>query len=263
MIFTWDIDPVLFEIGPVAIRYYGVFFAGGLMVAAQTAAHFFRKRGLSEDDLNTVLIWMVVSLIVCAHWVHIIFYEPESIWQNPRRIIEFGSGLASHGGALGVIGAVWWYTRRKGIPFYTFADPLAASAVWIVPAVRIGNFFNSEIYGRMTDGSWGVVFARRGLMDPRHPSQLYEAAIGLVIVLFLMAVYQRYHEQLKAGFTFWLMLLLYFSTRFGVEYFKEYQILASGSIFTMGQWLSLPVMGLAAYMMLLNPSTRIQKTSAE
>ncbi len=257
MIYTWDIDPVLVDFGIVQIRYYGVLFASGLLLASSTAGWFFRKQGLDEDELNTAVLLMIAGLIVGAHWVHLIFYEPHSIFNNPRRIIEFGSGLASHGGGLGVIGALYWYTRRKGISFFTFADPIAAGAMWIVPTVRLGNFFNSEIYGRATEGSWGVIFARRGLTEPRHPSQLYEAAIGLAIVLFAMWFYKKYARRLRQGAMVYLVLFLYFVSRFFIEYVKEYQILSDALPLTMGQLLSTPIFLFCLYQLAFNQKRKL------
>lgn len=257
MIWTWDVHPVLFQLGDLQIRYYGVFYAIGVMMIFWSAFYFFRLKGLDEDDLNSASIVMIIGLILGAHWTHILFYEPRSIIDNPVRIIEFGKGLASHGGGVGALLALWLYCRYKKVPFFRYCDPIAAGAFWIVPTVRFGNFFNSEIVGRVTDGTWGVIFARRGLLEPRHPSQLYEAAIGIFIVVFTTLFYRAYHRRLRPGAILFMMTGMYAVTRFGIEYYKEYQTVSESFPLTMGQMLSVPLVLFCFYQNTFNPRFKL------
>jgi len=236
---TWNIDPILFELGPLEIRWYGLFFAFGLLLAVNRLTKSFRDRNIPEEQAATLSLLLPLGMIIGAHLIHLIFYEPESFWKNPRRIIEIGYGLASHGGGLGVAVALWLYVRRKGGSYLRYLDAVMIAAVWLFPWVRIGNFFNSEIVGRATDLPWGVVFERRGEDFARHPVQLYEALAGFALV-GIGEWMDRQRGRWPRGVPFFTLLGLYFAYRFLLEYTKEYQVLAPGFPLTMGQLLSLP-----------------------
>lgn len=279
MTFVWDIDPVLLRLGPIEIRYYGLLFATGLLLASHYAAKFFTMKGYDEEELNSAVLWLIVGLILGAHWVHLIFYEPYSLVEDwnlikaapvatltqfwKLRFFQLGSGLASHGGGIGAGVALFLICRKRGVSFYRYADPISAAALWVVPTIRLGNFFNSEIYGRETDGSWGVIFARRGFTEPRIPSQLVESIIGLGVVLFLMWFYKTYHKKIKEGALFYLMMFTYFSSRFLVEFIKEWQFFSPDqSALTEGQLLSIPLILIGAWQIFINPRFRIRNLSA-
>jgi len=238
----WNVDPVLVDFGFLAIRWYGVLFAGGVLIAASVYPRLFERRGFPSGHASGSSLWMLLGMVLGAHLIHLAFYEPRSFLQNPRRIIELGYGLASHGGVLGAVLALWIYCRRKGVPFHRYADPLALSAVWVIPFIRVGNFFNSEIIGRPTDLPWGVVFLQRGYLEPRHPAQLYEAVTGVLLIALTFRLDRKRHGP---GFAFYLLTLLYFLARFLIEFVKKHQVLDEGALLTMGQWLSLPVIAIA------------------
>ncbi|HJK95849.1 MAG TPA: prolipoprotein diacylglyceryl transferase [Polyangiaceae bacterium LLY-WYZ-14_1] len=242
---TWNVDPVLFELGPLEIRWYGLFFAFGLLLTVNRVHKSFRDRKLPEEQAATLSLLLPLGMIIGAHLIHLIFYEPESFWRNPRRIIEIGYGLASHGGGLGVAVALWLYVRAKKGSFLRYLDAVMIGAVWLFPWVRIGNFFNSEIVGRATDLPWAVVFARRGEDFARHPVQLYEALAGFALI-GVAEWMDRQRGRWPRGVLFSVLLGLYFTYRFLLEYTKEYQVLAPGFPLTMGQLLSLPPLLLAA-----------------
>ncbi len=242
----WDVDPVLVDFGFIAIRWYGVLFAGGVLIAVSKYPRLFRRRGLPAAHASGSTIWILLGMILGAHLLHLAFYEPRSFIDKPRRIFELGYGLASHGGALGTVLALWIYCRRKGVPFHRYADPAAMACVWVTPFIRIGNFFNSEIIGRPTDLPWGVVFLCRGNIEPRHPAKLYEAVVGVLLIALTYRLDRR-RDRLKPGFSFHLIVVLYFSARFLIEFVKEHQVLDKDAFLTMGQWLSLPVIAISAY----------------
>ena len=242
----WDVDPILIDFGPVAIRWYGLLFAAGVLTAASVFPRLFKRRGYPVEDASAVTLWLLVGLVLGAHLGHLAFYEPRSFFENPRRIIEVGYGLASHGGVAGAIFAMWLYCRRKKVPFYRYCDCLGLATVWIIPFIRTGNFFNSEIIGRPTDVPWGVIFVRRGFVDPRHPAQLYEALAGILLILYSYRLDRR-RDTLPPGYATWAILLGYFCARFLIEFVKEHQVLSSGHILTMGHWLSIPVIALSAW----------------
>ena len=242
-------DRVLVDFGFIEIRWYGFFFAVGLLFASTQLIRAFKRRGMSEDDASALTLWLPAGMIVGAHLVHLIFYEPRSFIDNPIRIIELGSGLASHGGAIGVIGTLYWFCRRKKASFHQYVDASMIGAVWLFPWVRIGNFFNSEIYGRPTDVPWGVIFemSQRAGDMPRHPTQLYEA-LGCFVLIGISVWVEKRRTRYRDGFAFYYLLSLYFLGRFFVEFFKEYQVLSDAMPLTMGQFLSLPLLALTGFM---------------
>lgn len=240
--FHWDVERVLFQLGAFEIRYYGLLFAAGLLVSVHMMRRSFRDRGLPEKHASALSLILPIGMLVGAHLIHLIFYEPRSIIENPVRILEVGRGLASHGGGLGVALALLWFTRRHGVSWHRYADAVIIGAVWMIAFVRIGNFFNSEIVGRATDVPWGVVFPQLGEDFPRHPSQLYEAILGIALI-GLATFMHRKRDYFRDGATLYTLLAIYFGVRFGLEYFKEYQAQTLTPEFplTMGQLLSGPV----------------------
>lgn len=236
-----NIDPEFLKLGPITIRYYGLLFGTGIFAAYFIARKFFRLKNHPDAMLDKLLIYLIIGLVLGAHFVHLAFYEPKAFIDNPIRIIQVGSGLASHGGFLGAIIGLYLFSRKHKINFWEYADVLAVGGSIVGIFIRLGNFFNSEIYGRATDLPLGVVFQRRGETLPRHPSQLYEMAIGIVIFLILYFFYKKYYTRVKDGMMLYSFVILYFTTRFFIEYVKEYQVLNSSFPFTMGQLLSAPL----------------------
>lgn len=254
-----NIDPVLVQLGPLSIRYYGVMYALGIISAYLVAQHFFRRKGKPDWILEKLIIWTVIGLVLGAHFGHLLFYEPEAFINNPIRILELGKGLASHGGFVGVILAVWLFTRKNKLNFAEYCDVFAVAGSLVVPFIRLGNFFNSEIIGRKTDSLFGIAFARLpenrnadGTVKAieeltyRHPSQLYEALLGMIIIAVMIILFKKFYNRVKHGTMFWLFVMMYFSTRFLIEFVKEYQALNAG--LTMGQWLSIPLVLLGVVM---------------
>ncbi len=258
----WNVAPIIFEIGPVEVRWYGLFFATGILLGARAMPRVFRGRGLNPEDGERLTLWLVVGMILGAHLLHLAFYEPYSFVLKPRRIIEIGVGLASHGGGLGAILALALYCKRRGLAFLPYADASMVAALWVVPWVRVGNFFNSEIFGRTTDLPWGVIFEYRGHAVTRHPSQIYEALLGFGLLAFAVWMDRRYGKRLKPGATLYMLAGLYFTTRFLVEYTKEYQVLPSTFPLTMGQCLSLPIVLLCAYLLFFGGKRGILRDGA-
>lgn len=254
MPFHWNMDPIITKLGPIELRWYGIFFATGILLAVWQLARVLPRRGFTEDDANSISIWMIVFMIVGAHLVHLVFYDTHTItrlFDNPWSkdnwipIIDVRSGLASHGGGIGAILSVWFFARSRGYRFFELVDACMASVVWVFPWVRIGNFFNSEIYGRPTDGPTAVVFERIS-STPVHPSQLYEATLGFLLIGITVWLDRKMYKRLRPGALFFISLGLYFLWRFLVEYFKAYQTLSPNFPLTMGQCLSLPIICVCA-----------------
>lgn len=248
--FVWDINPIIFKFGFIELRYYGLFFATGIIVAYYIALKIFRERNIPEELLDRLTIYLVIGIVLGAHFVHLIFYEPSAFYRNPIRIVQLGMGLASHGGGLGAMLAGYLFCRKYKIPFFKMADSVIIGGALTTSFVRLGNFFNSEILGRPSDVPWAVIFARIDFL-PRHPSQLYEVAMGIILFLILWLFYKKLAKTRPNGFIFFSFLAIYFSMRFVVEFFKDNQseFTIAEQFITMGQWLSIPFVLVSLYML--------------
>lgn len=169
----WNGSPEIFAAGSFSLRWYGLFFALGFLISQQILYYMYKKEGKPEKDVDTLTIYMVVATIIGARLGHVIFYQPEIIWENPLGIFlpfEFSpfrftglQGLASHGGAIGILFALWLYSRKKkpGQNYLQVLDRIVILVALTGALIRTGNYFNSEIIGKPTDKPWGVVFANR------------------------------------------------------------------------------------------------------
>jgi prolipoprotein diacylglyceryl transferase len=239
---VWDADPVIFHFGRFPIRWYTALFLAGVVLAERVISHRFEKQGLPRNHVGPLLIYTLAGTLLGAHLGHVLFYETQALLDDPARLLHFGKGLASHGGAIGGLLGALVMAKRYKVPALRYADIATYGFYWAIPFVRVGNFFNSEIYGRTTDLPWGVVFARHGFTEPRHPSQLYEALLGLLFLGFCYWLVRKHGPRLAPGLLVFLMPGLYCLTRFFIEFVKEYQALDPTFPLTMGQILSLPVM---------------------
>jgi prolipoprotein diacylglyceryl transferase len=237
----WNIDPVLLELGPLELRYYGVFFAGSLMAAYFLARRFARQRKLSIEHLDNLIVYLIVGLVLGARFGHILFYELDFYLQNPELILQvWRGGLASHGAAIGVLLAYLLFLwRNKGTRFWDYADIISIVAAFPIIFVRLGNFFNSEIVGRPWDGPWSVTFPRVDDIA-RHPTVLYESLIGVILLAVLWPLWEKKQKGAKAGFFTGLFFILYFGLRFFSEFTKDLAIQEGLAGLTTGQLLSIP-----------------------
>jgi len=241
--FVWNLDPVLIELGPITIRYYGVVFVCTLVTAYLFWRWQMRRGGYSREIIEGFITWGTVATIVGARLGHCFFYEPGRYLSDPIQILYFWQGgLASHGATIGLVLALMLYSRRHKLPLLELMDRFSPSAAVGAAGIRLGNFLNSEIVGRATNVPWAVRFMRysdHGTV-PRHPSQLYEFALGLLVLLaVVLADRWAGREKRPRGLLVGLFLLLYFTGRFFVEFFKEYQVPELEAFLTMGQWLSI------------------------
>lgn len=249
MEFINNINPILLDLGSLQIRWYGLFFATGILLAYLFLYRLFRKNNYPVADLDSLVVYLFVGLVLGARLGHIVFYNLDYYLANPLEVLMiWKGGLASHGAAIGLFLAYWLWSYVKKVPFSKYVSIISMSIP--IPAffVRIGNFFNSEIIGKPTGTDYGVVFAKLGEDFPRHPVQLYEAGYALVIFLVLYAVYKKAYGKKPPMFIFFLFLGLYFAARFIVEYWKKRHILPESFPLSMGQMLSIiPVLLSAAY----------------
>ncbi|MCC7429375.1 prolipoprotein diacylglyceryl transferase [bacterium] len=238
---VWDFDPTLIKVGPLEIRYYGVLFASAVLFGFQVLRKTFRESNLNEELAETLSTYTVVSLVIGARLVHCLFYNPEFYLSNPLEILFiWKGGIASHGGALGMLVAVWLFNKKTGIGFEKLADKIAVSITAAPVLIRLGNFFNSEIVGKATDVPWSVIFLRYDNI-PRHPSQLYEAFLGFLVFIAMWKIYWKTHKEKPDGYFMYLFITLYFTQRFLIEFVKESQTNIEQTLpLDIGQLLSLP-----------------------
>ncbi|MDQ8011079.1 MAG: prolipoprotein diacylglyceryl transferase [Flavobacterium nitrogenifigens] len=259
-ILNWNVDPVIFWItDSFPLKYYGALFACGLLLGFYIVRNIYKKENLSLDNLDTLLIYVIVGTVLGARLGHCFFYEPEYFLKHPIEILlpiqkikgvyQFVGyqGLASHGGSIGVLTAMILYCRKYKVQFLGLLDKMAVAVPVTGTFIRLGNFMNSEIYGKPTNGNWGVVFERDDLI-PRHPTQLYEAFAYLLIFGILFYMYKSEKIRNAQGLIFGTFLTLLFTARFIIEFFKENQEAFENSmLINMGQILSVPfiLIGLA------------------
>ncbi|GAB1267324.1 prolipoprotein diacylglyceryl transferase [Aurantivibrio infirmus] len=237
----WDIDPVLLNLGPLQIHWYGVFFATAILSGFQLMKWIYKNDGRSTESLDSLFIYVVVGVIVGARLGHCLFYDPVYYLSNPLKILAIREGgLASHGGGLGAILAVMLYQKKHKEEFLWVLDRLTLPTALFGFFVRMGNFMNSEILGKPSDVSWAITFSRIDNL-PRHPTQLYESISYLLIFFVMLILYKTQKIKERTGVLLGAFLCLVFSTRFAIELVKEAQATWSAGIpLNTGQLLSIP-----------------------
>jgi len=256
-----QIDPIIFQIGPLAVRWYGLMYLLGFGAAYLLIGHLSRLRNLAlnKDGISDLLFYGVLGVVLGGRLGYVLFYNPAQYLSRPLEIFAvWQGGMSFHGGLLGVVAASVIFCWRKKLPILLAGDVLATSATIGLGLGRIGNFINGELWGRVTDQPWGIVFPGGGSL-PRHPSQLYEATLeGLVLFIIL---YLLHRLKVAEGVPFFSFFVGYGLFRFLVEFVRQPDahlgFLWGGA--TMGQLLSLPmiVFGLIGYLYLyLKPDAR-------
>ena len=249
----WNPDPEIVNIFGISIRYYSLFFVGGLILSLYLLGWIFKRENLSNDNIHKLSTYGFVGIMVGARLGHCLFYQPEYYLSNPIemilpiKILDEGGikftgyqGLASHGGTLGLIIAIIFYSRKTKHSIIDTLDLIAIVAGLGAGFIRLANLMNSEIIGIPTSQPWGFIFERVDNI-PRHPAQLYEALTYFLILGITMTLYKTKREFLRNGFFFGLTLALIFTARFFIEFVKERQVEFEESMqLDMGQLLSIP-----------------------
>ncbi|MDR1499806.1 MAG: prolipoprotein diacylglyceryl transferase [Tannerellaceae bacterium] len=257
---TWTADPAIFNIGSREVRWYGLAFGIGFAVGYWIVARMWRNEKLPQQWIDSLLWYTVLGTIIGARLGHCLFYAPDYYLAHPGEILKvWEGGLASHGGTLGIIVAIYIYSRRishKSM-LWTF-DKLVVPTGFVAAVIRFGNLMNHEIYGHATDKPWGFRFVenlhawRRGaepvFSAPSHPTQLYEAACYLLTFALCMWLYFKKEAYKKEGLIFGIFLICIFGSRFLIEFFKNIQEdFEANMILNMGQLLSIPFVLAGAY----------------
>jgi phosphatidylglycerol:prolipoprotein diacylglycerol transferase len=207
------------------IRYYGLGYLAGF-VAGAALLHWYYRRGRSPLDLNAIsdlMSYLVAGVLLGGRVGYFIFYQPQALLSDPLSLFRvWQGGMASHGGFLGVILAMWFYARRKRIDFFRLSDMVVSVAPPGLFIVRIANFLNGELWGKVTDVPWAVIFAETSDLKPRHPSQLYEAALeGLFLFVLMQWRFWRGPARDQPGRVSGEFLLAYAVVRMVCEVFRE------------------------------------------
>ena len=243
-----DFNPIAFSIGPLAVRWYGLMYLVGFAAAWWLGLKRIQdnRAPITRKQFDDLIFFAVLGVILGGRLGYVLFYKPGYYAAHPLEILAiWEGGMSFHGGLLGVILAAWIYARRQGIGFLRLMDFVAPLCPLGIAAGRMGNFINGELYGRVTDLPWGMVF-RQGGEAPRHPSQLYQFALEgltLFVILWWFSAKPRPTGQVSA-----LFLIGYGVLRFIAEFGREPDsflgLLAFG--LSMGQWLCLPMIAAGA-----------------
>lgn len=268
---NWNPDPELFNLfGFIPLRYYGLLWGIGIILAFIIVQRQYRDRKISDDKFTPLFFYCVVGITLGARLGHCIFYD-WAYFQNhllemilPIKFINGGwiwtgyRGLASHGGTLGLIIALWLYCCKTKMHYMDVLDMIAVATPITACCIRLANLMNSEIIGKPTDVPWAFVFERVDML-PRHPAQLYEAIAYFIFFLGMVWLYKR-RSSYHRGFFFGLCLTEIFAFRFFVEFLKENQVdFESTMPLNMGQWLSIPFVVIGIYFMCFYRSKQTEK----
>lgn len=258
----WDPATGPFSIGNFEVRYYSLCWVIGLALGYFIMQQLYKKQKVSEQLFEPLFMYCFVGILLGARLGHCLFYEPDyylsHIWEmllpikttaDGWRFIGY-QGLASHGGTLGLMLALFLYSRKTKLSFMWILDNIAITTPIVAAFIRLGNFMNSEILGRATDSPLGIIFAQVDNV-PRHPAQLYEAIAYLLIFIGGWFIYKKFPKRVGTGFYFGYCLATIFTFRFFVEFIKEVQVdFEQGMTLDMGQWLSIPFMIIGIYYMI-------------
>ncbi|MBQ1695817.1 MAG: prolipoprotein diacylglyceryl transferase, partial [Bacteroidales bacterium] len=246
--FVWDADPVMFQIGEHGIRWYGLLLAVGFLLGYIVLGRIMKREGYEQKQTDKFAIYIILGCVIGLRLGHCFFYNPGYYLSHPLEILKvWEGGLASHGGAIGILIAIWLYSRRSKMPYFEAIDKTAVVVPLAGAFVRVGNFINSEILGIPTTLPWGVKFMRNwedldnayvaangacpdlnvdclsDYMVARHPTQLYEAFFYIAMFFVFFLIYRKFVKEWKHGtFLGWFLIVL-FGFRFLIEYTKTEQ----------------------------------------
>ncbi len=251
---TWEASPVIFSLGPISVRWYGLFWALSFYIGYEILARIFKKENVGQKELDSLLIHIAVGSVLGARLGHCFFYDFDYYIANPVEVLYiWQGGLASHGGAIGILLAMLRFYKRKSTkPFFWTVDRLLITVALAAFFIRMGNLMNHEIYGHETDLPWGFKFidnvyrwmegADPVFTSPRHPTAIYEGLGYLFIFLSMLWMYFKRMPRLYEGFLSGYFLITLFTWRFLVEFVKEVQSPFEESLtINMGQILSIPM----------------------
>lgn len=263
----WNVDPIAFNIGHFPIHYYSFCWVIGLATAYVVVQRLYREQQIPQEKFEPLFVYCFLGILIGARLGHCLFYDADYFLAHPIemflpiRITPDGwkfigfAGLASHGGTIGIIIALWLYVRKTKLNIMRVMDNIAVAVPITACCIRLGNLMNSEIVGKYTGTDWGFVFVRLGETQPRHPGQLYEAIAYFVFFLLSLWFYRMWKDKVGTGFFFGWCLTSIFTFRFFVEMCKEVQEpweleMLSAIGINQGQLLSIPFIVIGLYSLL-------------
>lgn len=251
----WDINPDIFVIPGIhhPVRWYGLSWALGFLVSQQVMYHIYKTEGRPRREIDTLTIYVLIAAVVGARMGHILFYDPLNYFKEPLRIFAiWEGGLASHGGGIGVLIALYFFAKKTRVSYLWIVDRLVIVSALTGSFIRFGNLMNSEMVGIPTTLPWAFVFTKIDNI-PRHPAQLYEAIYCLGLFILLFTFWYKYRETMKNGFLFGWFLIILFTLRFVDEFFKMNQVAFENDlILNMGQMLSIPFIATGIFVLIRN-----------
>ena len=263
---VWNPDLEAFNLGPITVRWYGLMWIIGLALAYLVVKRLYKEQKIKDELFDPLFIYCFFGILIGARLGHCIFYQPGDFLTSWKGIIEMllpihfmadGSwkvvgyaGLASHGGTLGLMIALWLYVRKTNLSIWTVLDNIAIATGITACFIRLGNLMNSEIIGKITDVPWAFIFEKVDAA-PRHPGQLYEAIAYALLFIIMWALHKKMSEKIGTGWYFGFCLAYIFTFRFFIEYTKEIQEAFEASLpLDMGQILSIPFIIIGVYCMI-------------
>jgi prolipoprotein diacylglyceryl transferase len=251
---TWNVNPEIFTIPYFdhPVRWYGLSWALGFFLSQQLMYYIYKKEGRPAKEVETLTIYVVLAAILGARFGHFLFYEPSVFFTDPLQILlPPYSGLASHGGAIGVLIALWFFSKKTNVKYLWIVDRLVIISALTGCLIRLGNLMNSEMVGLPTEMPWAFIFVQYDGI-PRHPAQLYEAIYCFLLFVCLYFTWRRKFKTLPDGMlTGWFLVIL-FTLRFFDEFLKLNQVTFEADLLlNMGQILSIPfvIAGIAILIM--------------
>ena len=263
---VWNPDLEAFNLGPITVRWYGLMWIIGLALAYLMVKRLYKEQKIKDELFDPLFIYCFFGILIGARLGHCIFYQPGDFLTSWKGIIEMllpihfmadGSwkvvgyaGLASHGGTLGLMIALWLYVRKTNLSIWTVLDNIAIATGITACFIRLGNLMNSEIIGKITDVPWAFIFEKVDAV-PRHPGQLYEAIAYALLFFIMWALHKKMPEKISTGWYFGFCLTYIFTFRFLIEYTKEIQEAFEATLpLDMGQILSIPFIIIGVYCMI-------------
>ena len=273
---VWNPDTELCRFLGLPIRYYSLMWMVGLVAAYFIVRKLYRDRGIKDETFEPLFFYCFIGILIGARLGHCIFYEPEYYLTSGKHFIEMllpirfkpqggiilagYSGLASHGGTIGIIIAMIMYCRKYKVKVLECIDMVCVATPLTAASIRLGNLMNSEIVGKPTGTDWGFIFVQNGEDFARHPAQLYEALAYLVIFAVILLIYRKHKEKIGSGFYFGFCIAAIFAFRFFIEFCKEVQVdFEEGMALDMGQLLSIPFV-VAGVWLILRSRRKLQDT---
>ncbi len=270
---VWNPDLVAFRLSFIVVRWYGLMWIIGLALAYFVVKRLYKEQKIKDELFDPLFIYCFFGILIGARLGHCLFYQPQDFLTSWQGIVEmllpihignngswwgetFGffptgyAGLASHGGTLGLMIALWLYVRKTKLSIWTVLDNIAIATGTTACFIRLGNLMNSEIIGKITDVPWAFIFEKVDSM-PRHPGQLYEAIAYALLFFIMWALHKKMPEKIGTGWYFGFCLTYIFTFRFLIEYTKEIQEAFEATLpLDMGQILSIPFIIIGVYCMI-------------